>query len=101
MDTHFYIQLTLQTDQGPEPYGRLDLGSDRNFALSIWNRMQGDADLTNKPLLQIEWIEADMTLPLEIKVKGCTLPQLASNCTLITKEVFRVRNLQGNKNSDL
>jgi hypothetical protein len=91
----------MATDNGPESYGRFDLGDNRDSALTIWKQLQGDASLTQATLLQMEWMEADTALPLEIRIKGCTLQQHAYNCALITKELFRTRNLKASSHNDL
>ena len=43
-----------------------------------------------KCILQIDLMETKNNLPVNIKVIGCTLEQLAENCKIITKEVFKM-----------
>jgi hypothetical protein len=34
-------------------------------------------------------------LPVNLKLITCTLEELAENCKLITKEIFKINNLEG------
>lgn len=84
----------MQSDSGLEPYGRFYLGDDRDFALSIWNQLQSDTDVVKYiPLLQMEWVEADQTLPIDFRLKGCTLSKALENTAIITRELFKAHNL--------
>jgi hypothetical protein len=45
-------------------------------------------------LLHIDLMETVDGLPAKIKTIGCTLEELGTNCRLIAREIFRLKNLE-------
>ena len=66
------------------------------MALSIFTQLEGSDEVQEADILQLDFIEMHNELPLNVKIKHCTLSQMATNCHFITKEVFKFRNLVGN-----
>jgi hypothetical protein len=94
MEAFFYVLLHLRTSEGFENFGRFDMGRDRNFAYSLFDQLEGKTYVTEKDSLIMELMEARAGLPLNLKIIGCTLDQLAANCRLLTKEIFIMMNLK-------
>ncbi len=94
METQFYILLSLKTPQGFINYGQYFLGNDRDAANSLFSQLKGSKDLTNKAILHIDLMETVNELPVKIKSIGCTLDELAINCRLIARDIFRLKNLE-------
>ena len=93
MDTQFCLVITLKTTKGTENIGRFHLGDDREKALAIFRKLKGTTDVSETHMLSIEFRETKEELPLNLKMISCTLEQLAENCKIITKELFKAYNV--------
>jgi len=93
MDTQFCLVITLKTTKGRENIGRFHLGDDREKALAIFRKLKGTTDVSETNILSIEFRETKEELPLNLKMISCTLEQLAENCKIVTKELFKSYNV--------
>jgi hypothetical protein len=93
METKFYIAFTLKTYKGTERFGKFFIGNNQERANEIFNKLEGSDEVDEGNMLSIEFMETREDLPLNLKVIACTLDQLAENCKLITKELFKSENL--------
>jgi hypothetical protein len=96
MKTQFYILLSLKTPDGFETYGQYFFGNDRQLAYDLFDRLEGSPTFDSNPL-HIDLMETVDELPVKIKTLSCTLNQLANNCRLITREIFRLKNLEAHE----
>jgi hypothetical protein len=94
METQFYILLSLKTPQRFADYGQYFFGNDREAAYELFRRLKGSEDLKDNCLLHIDLMETVDELPVKIKTICCTLEELAFNCKLIAREIFRLKNLE-------
>ena len=94
MQTVFYIDISIQTTEGPQRVGRFELGSDREAATHLFKKLKGSAAVNLKDVLYIEFMETVNGLPLNIDMITCDLRELGSNVVLITLELFRLANLK-------
>ena len=94
MKTIFYIDLSLKTPHGPEPYARFFIGDDREHAYELFNRLTGTSEVNENDLLYIDFMEMRNGLPINLKMISCSLEQLTENCRIITKTVFQLANLK-------
>ena len=94
METQFYILLSLRTPQGFADYGQYFFGNDREAAYGLFGQLKGSEELTPTCLLHIDLMETVDGLPEKIKTICCTLEELGTNCKLIAREVFRLKNLE-------
>lgn len=92
--TNFFIELNIKTANGFENYAKFFLGNDKSFAYGIFQKLKGSRDVNDKSILHLNFMEMSNTLPLNIQVISCTLDELAENCKIITKETFKVFNLE-------
>jgi hypothetical protein len=92
MNTRFYITLTLKTHKGLETFANFFIGNNRERAYDIFRQLKGTDNITGKNVLYIDFIETSEGLPVNIDMISCTLNQLADNCKLITKELFKLTN---------
>jgi hypothetical protein len=90
----FYIIINLKSGKGYESYAKFFLGKSRKAAENIFNKLKGSADVSEKSMLQLQLTEIDDGLPLNIHLLSCTLNELAENCKIITKELFKHLNLE-------
>lgn len=93
MATSFTIRFTIRTLNGFEPLCDFHLGSNPAIAFAIFAQLEGNDEITESDILQVDLVEIHAGLPLDIKIKHCTLGQLGRNCCLIAKELFKYRNL--------
>lgn len=94
METTFYILLHVRTPRGLETFGKFYIGNDRTAAYTLFNSLKGNPSMGEKAVLFAELMETRHELPVNIKMLACTLDELSENCRTITKEVFRLHNLQ-------
>lgn len=90
----FYILINMKTADGFDTIGRFSVGNDRPFAENLFHKLNGNEPVAESAMLNIELWETVDSLPINMRMKGCTLWQLEENCSIITKEVFKARNLQ-------
>ena len=89
MPTTFYILISIKTPGGLENYGRFFIGNDRQAAYDLFSKLQGSDEVQERNMLYLELMETVNNLPVNMKMKSCSLRELAENCALITKEVFK------------
>jgi len=89
----FYIALSIKTAGGFESYGKFFLGNNRGAAENIFAKLIGSQKVTSKSILTLELVETRRNLPLDIQVISCTLEELTKNIRVITKEMFKLLNL--------
>ncbi len=93
-ETIFYILLNFKTPKGFESFGKFIIGNRRNMAYPLFKKMKGSSVVDDSSMLTMELRETVNELPLNVKIMTCTLEELAENCSLITKEKFKVVNLE-------
>jgi hypothetical protein len=94
MQTTYYLLMNLRTSAGLENYGRFYLGNHRDNAYAIFGMLNGRADISQQNTLFVELMETKDGLPVNIQLLPCTLDELAENCRIITRELFKMYNLQ-------
>jgi hypothetical protein len=94
MKPTFYITLNIKTVNGFECYGRFSLGNDRDFAYALFQQLKGNDEVDEGSVLHMDFMETRNGLPVNLTVKSCTLQQLADNCRTITRETFKLFNLE-------
>jgi len=90
MDTQFYILLNLRTAKGPESFARFFIGNNRAEASNVFSKLKGTANINEENVLYLELMETREGLPFNLEMITCTLDQLADNCKIITKEMFKI-----------
>jgi hypothetical protein len=100
MKTTFSIELSLKTREGLERFATFSVGNKREKAYAIFNQLKGEPEVTEKDFLFIDLIETATGLPADLKMISCTLNQLAKNCKTITREFFKLKNMEGTETED-
>ncbi|MBS1662221.1 MAG: hypothetical protein JST68_14345 [Bacteroidetes bacterium] len=93
MRTTFYIELNMKTAIGFECYGCFDLGYDRDFALNLFSKLEGQPAEGDAGVLQMDLIEKFRGLPVNMQVINCSIEELSRNVKVITRELFRQLSL--------
>ncbi|NML39723.1 hypothetical protein HHL17_21165 [Chitinophaga sp. G-6-1-13] len=91
MEERFYIDVHFKVSKGWITYAKINLGDDQEFANSLFEMLAGRT--LPEGFLRMNLMESKNDLALLHNGMYCTLPELAENCTFITKEVFRFYNL--------
>ena len=89
METAFYIVLNLKTFKGHESFTRFFIGDQVEFANEIFDKLKGLSGVTDNSILQMDLVEMRDSLPINMKVIGCTLGEMAENFKIVTREVFK------------
>jgi hypothetical protein len=94
MVSEFHIVLSIKTPKSLEDFARFIIGNNRDFAENIFNKLTGRTEVNEKDVLYINLIETKEGLPFNLYMITCTLNELAENCRIITKEVFKLSALE-------
>lgn len=94
METQFYILLTMKTVKGTETFAKFFIGNHREWAYTLFQQLKGSEEADENNILFLDFMETKEGLPLNLKMKSCTLDQVVENCKLITKEMFKLNNLE-------
>ncbi len=92
--TTFYIVLNLRTCNGFESFGKFFVGNNGKSAGAIFEKLKGRKRVNEKSILQLDLVELINGLPANMQMISCTLEELAENCKIITKETFKLLNLE-------
>jgi hypothetical protein len=95
METKYYILLSMKTLAGPESFAHFFIGNNRVAAYALFRKLKGTPDVSERNVLYLDFMETRDDLPVNLKLITCTLEELAENCKLITKEIFKINNLEG------
>jgi len=94
MRTTFYIVVNMKKGKTFEAFGKFFIGNDRAFAYQLFSRLEGNESVQESDILHLDLMETADGLPVNMKVINCRLDQLANNCRIITKELFKAKNLE-------
>ena len=89
VEKEYYLSLNLRTPIGLEPYGRYDLGRDKDFAVQVFDALSGAEEGNIKTILHIDLTENEDGVPFVLNVKYCTLDEVVENTKRITVGLFR------------
>jgi hypothetical protein len=95
METTFYILLSMKTPGGPESFGRFFIGNNEAAARAVFRRLKGSAEVDESNVLYFDFMKTRDGLPVNLELITCTLGELGENCKIITKEIFKMNNLEG------
>ena len=93
MQPTFSIDVSCTTSQGIESFATFFIGSQRQQASAIFGQLKGNAETKEKDMLFMTFIESNDGLPANLEIISCTLDQLAENCRIISREVFKLKNI--------
>lgn len=93
-ETTFHIVLNLRTCNGFESFGKFFIGNNKKFAEDIIDQLKGRRNVDEKSILQLDLVETINGLPVNMQMISCSLEELAENCKIITKETFKVLNME-------
>ncbi|MDX2045379.1 MAG: hypothetical protein SFU87_01250 [Chitinophagaceae bacterium] len=92
-ETVFYILISIKTADGFESFAKFYIGNNRNFASTLFRRLKGRREVDENSVLTFDLMETKDGLPVNMQLLSCSLDELTENCKLITKETFKLINL--------
>lgn len=95
MKKDFKILISLRTPSGFNTCAEYFLGSDKEFAESVFGGLTGRQDINNNAVLHLDLLESIDDVPARIKTVSCTLGELSVNCRHIIRELFRLYAIEG------
>jgi len=95
MKSQFELVLSLKTSNGFIDYGWYPLGNNRKAADHLFTQMLGSDTMADSAVLHIDLVETKAGLPFKVNGLSCTLDELCENVKLISREMFRLKNLEG------
>jgi hypothetical protein len=90
----FHIIINLKTCSGFESFGKFFIGNNRESAQFIFSKLKGKQRVSEKNVLHLDLIETNNGLPVNMQMISCSLEELAENCKIITREAFKLFNLE-------
>jgi len=93
MEATFNIILSMRTINGFETLSKFFVGNNRDFAYNVFGKLKGDKSINNKSILRMELTETKNELRVNIRMLSCSLEELAENCKIIVREIFKHLNL--------
>ncbi len=100
MANDFTIRFTIKTADGFQPLCDFYLGNDPVMALSVFSQLEGNDEVSDTDILQVDLVESQGGLPFDVKIKHCSLLEMGRGCCFITKELFKHRNLRNGSDAD-
>ena len=90
----FHIALNMKTPNGFESIGKFCIGNNREASKNLFSMLEGTENVEESDILHMDLVETIDTLPVNIRVISCTLEEFSNNCKIITKELFKLLNLE-------
>ncbi len=90
MDSGYQIALHVRTPDGFETYAEFFLGNKRLEATNPFKTLHGSYNITYDSILLMELRVMSRGLPIDIRMRHCTLDEIAESCRTSTKYLFGV-----------
>ncbi|RZJ91440.1 MAG: hypothetical protein EOO20_04980 [Chryseobacterium sp.] len=94
MDNAFIITIALNLKKKKLPYGKFCLGRDKGSSMEIFSILKGKIDAENTHTIQMELCQEIAGLYVTIGKLFCSLEELKENTSAISKEIFRIAQLE-------
>lgn len=94
METAFTITVTLNLKKKKLPYGKFSLGRDKASSMEIFEMLNGKSGAEDACTIQMELSQGIAGLPVKIGMIYCNLEELKENIAVISKEIFRIAQLE-------
>ena len=95
--TTFFVVINMRTSQGFECIGKFFVGDSEKAAIGIFRKLKGRGTVDERSPLQLDLMESRNGLPVNINMISCSLDELGENCRIITRELFRLINIEHTK----
>lgn len=79
----------MKTLNGLETYGCFDLGTNEEFARSLYTSLHGSKDISPDSVITIDLVKRENGLLFPLAIRHCNYHQLAEDVKIITRELFK------------
>ena len=94
MHPGFYIKVNIRKGHSYECFSQFFLGENKKFARTVFQKLKGSSRVDEGNMLHLDLIETMDGLPVNMEMLSCNLDELAENCKIITREVFKYYNMK-------
>jgi hypothetical protein len=94
METQYYTVIKMKVLDAVIESGRFLMGDDMEFAADLYGKLSGNLDPESQFMLHMELRAESENMRETLQSKGCSLEELTENCRLITREMFKLLNLE-------
>ncbi|KIA93559.1 hypothetical protein OC25_12350 [Pedobacter kyungheensis] len=94
MENKYAVTLSLLVPIGLHTYGSFFLGTDRREAKNIFGMLKGKTEPIQGCCIQMELCEEISGISISIAVLHCCSENLKDNIAVISREVFRISQLE-------
>ncbi len=95
MEGEYRIVLHGKTPTGYETYGEFYIGNNSMEANCLFDSLKGCRDNMEEGILFMELQTIHRGLPIDIQMIHCTLEEVAENCKVITKHLYKSLSFEG------
>ncbi|MEO6832169.1 MAG: hypothetical protein ABI378_07240 [Chitinophagaceae bacterium] len=90
----FRIVINMRVADGFMETGNLFIGSDKDAAIKLFSELEGKSDVSTSSLLRLDLKEHAEGMDVLWHSLECSLSEMGDNMKMITKETFRLLNLE-------
>ena len=94
MESTLEITLALHLKGTEITYGKFALGTDRKTAIETFNLLKGAKEHTGGCMIQVVLAQTLADLPIPLDTIFCNMDQLKENVGIISREIFRIAQLE-------
>ena len=97
----YRISVQMRVAAGFTETGSFLIGTDKSAATALFDQLEGRKHENPSSLLRLCLITRENEQDYILQLLDCTLDEMAENIRTITKETFRLLNLEPNTNTDI
>lgn len=90
----YRIVISMRVAEGFIETGDLFIGSDKDAALKLFSELEGSSEVSPSSLLRLDLVEQAEGIDTLWDSLECSLSEMTDNIRTITKETFRLLNLE-------
>jgi len=90
---HYRIVVNMRVAEGYMETGIFFIGNDKDAALKIFYELEGNREVSSSSILRLDLIEQTEGVDTIWDSLECSIGEMADNIRTITKETFRLLNL--------
>jgi hypothetical protein len=90
----YRIVINMRVAVGFKETGKFYIGNDKDEAINLFSELEGSREVSHSSLLRIDLIEHLEGIDILWDSLECSLGEMTDNIKIITKETFRLLNLE-------
>lgn len=89
----FQFVISIKTPKGYVETGRFFIGNGIKQAIAILEHLEGKSNGSHAPILKLDLIKYGGDKDTILETLDCTLEQVSENVKIITRELFKLTNI--------